>query len=239
MIRVVLNGILGRMGNELSQAVLAEDDLILIGGVDTLETFYSDEIVVSTNPAEVLVDADVVIDFSSGSGTATIAKFCLNQKIPLITGTTGLSHKQQSEIVALARRVPIVQAASYSIGINLLLNTLENTARALKGDFTAEIVEVQHRDHPGKAGDTALYLAKTLTAAMSTGADDRIGVHSLRGGSTPGEHEIRFFANHENIAISHQALSLKVYAAGALRAAEWVIDQPPGLYSMMDVLELN
>ncbi|NIS39139.1 4-hydroxy-tetrahydrodipicolinate reductase, partial [Candidatus Saccharibacteria bacterium] len=132
MIRVVINGILGRMGQEISNAILRDQDVILIGGVDTLETFYADEVVVSTDPNEVLGDTDTVIDFSSPEGTVNIAKSCLERKIPLVTGTTALSENQQEQVMKLSEKVAVVQASNFSVGINLLTNLIERAAMALK-----------------------------------------------------------------------------------------------------------
>ncbi|NIW00572.1 4-hydroxy-tetrahydrodipicolinate reductase, partial [Candidatus Saccharibacteria bacterium] len=120
------------MGQEISNAILRDQDVILIGGVDTLETFYADEVVVSTDPNEVLGDTDTVIDFSSPEGTVNIAKSCLERKIPLVTGTTALSENQQEQVMKLSEKVAVVQASNFSVGINLLTNLIERAAMALK-----------------------------------------------------------------------------------------------------------
>ncbi len=254
MIRIVVNGILGRMGQAVASEVLAQEDLVLSGGVDTLETYHADEIVVSTDADEVLVDTDVVIDFSSPAGLSNIASQCRQKKIPMVTGTTALSGSEKDQLIGLAEVVPVVQSYNFSPGINLLLNLLQQTARVLEGEYDAEIVDIHHRRKKDSPSGTALLLARTLAGAAGSSADDairlgrsgndlsredEIGIHSLRGGSVVGEHQVHFFTENENIVITHQSLSRRGFAAGAIRAAEWVVEQKPGLYTMANVLELT
>ena len=254
MVRVAINGILGRMGQELTAAISKEDDLILVGGVDTLETFFADEICVSTNPDEILPEADLVVDFSSPEGTVMIAKACQKKNLPLITGTTGLSEEQQAQLKQLAKKAPVVQALNFSLGINILLNLLQDAAQVLKGNFDGEIVEIHHRKKKDSPSGTALLLARTLMNSLGLAEKEslqfgrhgkelergqEIALHSLRGGSVVGEHQVHLFCNHETITITHQALSRSVFVDGVLRAARWICSQRPGHYTMQDVLNLK
>ncbi len=254
MIRVVINGILGRMGREISNAILKDDDLILVGGIDNLETFYSDEIVVTTNPQEVLTDSNIVVDFSSGEGTVSIAKACREKKVSLITGTTGLSEEQQKVLLETSKVVPVIQSFNFSIGINLLVNILQKTAAILEGEFDTEIVDVHHRKKKDAPSGTALLLAETVANSLGIdpekaiqkgrhGSDltrgEEITIHSLRGGSVIGEHQVHLYCQHEVIKIFHQACSRQAFVNGLLRAIFWIPDQKPGFYTMQDVLDLK
>ncbi|RMI24686.1 MAG: 4-hydroxy-tetrahydrodipicolinate reductase [Calditrichaeota bacterium] len=254
MIRVAINGILGRMGQELASAISRDEDLILVGGIDTLETFHEDRIAVTTNPDEILGDADVVVDFSSPQGTATIARSCRQHHRPLITGTTGLSRDQQKLVEQLAENVPVVQSFNFSLGINLLIDILQKTARVLKDGFDVEIIDVHHRGKKDAPSGTALTLARVLAQTMGLNESQAIQVgrkgknlkrgheiviHSLRGGAIIGEHQVHFLCGHETINITHKALSRSVFVDGVLRAIYWIPGQKPGYYTMQDVLELK
>jgi len=242
------------MGQELTAAIGKQEDLILTGGIDTLETFYADEICVSTNPDKILAEADLVVDFSSGEGAATIARACKKRNLPLITGTTGLSEEQQAQLSQLAKKAPVVQALNFSLGINILLNLLQNIAEVLKGHFDGEIVEIHHRKKKDSPSGTALLLAKTLINALGLPEAEtlqfgrhgnalergkEIALHSLRGGSVVGEHQVHLFCEHETITITHKALSRSVFVDGVLRAARWICSQKPGYYTMQDVLKFK
>ncbi len=253
MIRVVINGILGRMGEALTRVLSKEEDFFLVGGVDTLETFYNEEIVVSTNPEDVLMDVDVVVDFSSGEGCAAIADACREKGIPLVTGTTGLTDEEQQKINQLAEIVPVVQAFNFSIGINLLNNVIQQAASILKDNYDIEIVEIHHRYKKDAPSGTARMFANTLAeiqgltdeeirfgrSGNNLSRGDEITIHSLRGGSIIGEHQIHFFCKNEHLSFIHHSLSRRVFVDGALRAIEWVVTQKPGLYSMNDVLSIE
>lgn len=254
MIRVAINGIWGRMGQELSAAILKDESLALVGGIDTLETFYSEKFCVSTNPDEILTEADVALDFSSPEGAAAIAEACRKHRVPLISGTTGLSEAQQSRLRELASHVAVVQAFNFSQGINLLINLIQKAAAALRGKFDGEIVEIHHRNKKDSPSGTALLLARALLQGLGVPEKENIlfgrqgfqaqrgpeiTLHSLRGGSVVGEHQVHFLGNHENIVITHQALSRAVFVEGALRAVHWIPSQKPGYYTMQDVLGLK
>ncbi len=250
MIRIAINGILGKMGREVASAVGKHGDLILVGGVDTLETYYSDEFAVSINPDEIIPEADVVVDFSSGEGAMRIAGACQTHQKPLITGTTGLTTTQQAEIVALSRKMPVVQASNFSPGINFLIHILQQAAEFLKDRFDYEIVEIHHRMKKDAPSGTALLLANTLAeglklpkTAIQSGRsgiqqnrEQEIAVHALRGGSVVGEHQVHLLGQYESLVLTHQAHSRKAFVDGVIRAIHWIPGRPPGLYGMGTVL---
>ncbi len=250
MIHVILNGILGRMGTEITKSFLNQKDIKLIGGVDKTEKMVGDGIPVSKSPDEILPDADLSIDFSLPEGTVEIAQSCLKFKKPLVTGTTGLSEKQQKAIINLSKEVPVVQASNFSIGINLMNQLIRTAAKILRGAVDAEIVETHHRHKKDAPSGTALMLGRNLAEVLEVDEEsfrlgrsggnltreNEIAFHSLRGGSVIGEHQVHFLCENENINITHQALSRAVFVDGVLKAVKWISSQPAGLYDMKDVL---
>lgn len=250
MTKIIINGILGKMGKEITRSVSKDASLQLVGGIDKTETALEDGVPVSKSAATLLSKADLVIDFSLPEGTVEIAIACLKFKKPLITGTTALSADQQRQIIDLSKQVPVVQASNFSIGINLINQLIRTAGQVLKGSVDVEIIEIHHRLKKDSPSGTALTLGRTL--AQTLGADEKsfqfgrsggqltreneIAFHSLRGGSVVGEHQVHLLCENENIIITHQALSRTVFVDGVLKAANWVIAQPPGLYNMGDVL---
>jgi 4-hydroxy-tetrahydrodipicolinate reductase len=250
MTNVIINGILGKMGKEITNALINQNNFKLVGGIDKTEMKLSGEIPVLTSPDNIMTKADLVIDFSLPEGTEKIVNACQKFTKPLITGTTGLTADQQNAIVNLSKEVPVVQASNFSIGINLMNRLIKTAARILKGVADTEIVEIHHRQKKDSPSGTALSLGRTL--AKSLGIDEKsfqfgrsggqlkraneIAFHSLRGGSVVGEHQVHFLCENENIIITHQALSRAVFVDGVLKAADWIGSQPAGLYDMADVL---
>lgn len=250
MIRIIINGILGRMGKEIARSISKEAGIQLVGGIDRSETTLEDGILVSKSPHSLLASADLVIDFSLPEGTVKIANACLNFKKSLITGTTGLSAEQQGNIINLSKQAPVVQASNFSIGINLINQLIRTAGQVLRGSVDAEIVETHHRHKKDSPSGTALTLGRTLAEALGANEksfqfgrrggqltrENEIGFHSLRGGSVVGEHQVHFLCENENIIITHQALSRAVFVDGVLKAAKWIGAQPAGLFDMRDVL---
>jgi 4-hydroxy-tetrahydrodipicolinate reductase len=250
MIRIVINGILGRMGSEVCRRITEHEDLVLLGGVDTLETYLGDTFVISKSAGDILDEADLVIDFSSGEGTSAIAQACSDNKVALITGTTGLTAKQQEAVNLLSRTVPVLQCSNFSIGLNLLISLTHQTARQLGGHFDAEIVDIHHREHRESPSASAQEIANLLIEAIGNGKSgihhgrggngrvrgDEVTIHSLRGGSVVGEHQIHFFGEDETLSLTHKVTSRKVYVDGVMRAIRWLSQQDTGYYTMKDML---
>jgi 4-hydroxy-tetrahydrodipicolinate reductase len=200
--------------------------------------------------------ADAVIDFTHASTVLRHAAGFAKAGTPWVLGTTGLSQADQNAVVAAAAFIPIVQAANFSAGVNLMLALAERLARALPADeFDAEILEMHHRQKLDAPSGTALALGRAVATGRATEFDKAailsreghpgprpqgaIGFATLRGGQVVGEHTLLFAAASEHIALTHRALDRRVFARGALRAALWAQGKPPGLYSMMDVLGMN
>jgi 4-hydroxy-tetrahydrodipicolinate reductase len=194
--------------------------------------------------------AVVVIDFSLPEA--------LEQALPhldgaaLISGTTGLSTSQQALVDAAAQRVPVLQAANFSLGVNVLLDLVARAARALP-TYDIEIIEAHHRHKQDAPSGTALALARSAATARGVDLDQvavygrsgdigprppgQIGIHAIRGGGVVGEHQVWFCTDGERIGLHHLARDRALFAHGSIRAAAWITGQPAGRYTMRDLLD--
>ena len=202
--------------------------------------------------AETLETAcDVLIDFSVADGTMAWLEVCRRRRLPMLIGATGHSDEQMARIRAASRTIPIVKAGNCSVGVQAMMNVLGRLAKELGDDYDVEIVETHHRHKIDAPSGTALSLLDEIARATGRSRDDavfgrygrvgerpkgRIGVHAVRMGEIVGKHEIHFSGPGETITITHTAQSRETFAAGALRAAAWLVGREPGLYSMRDVL---
>ncbi|MGN1295879.1 MAG: 4-hydroxy-tetrahydrodipicolinate reductase [Bacilli bacterium] len=227
----------GKMG-KIVQEVVSEDNTCFVVGKDYSSLFDISEHI------------DCIIDFSSPSLIDMIVSYASLKKVPCVIGTTGYSIEQEKKILDLSLQVPVVKSANFSLGITLINKMLKVIVPLLTDDFDIEIQEIHHNkkvDSP--SGSACMFLDtinKNLEYKVNYGRKGEkkrekkeIGVHSLRGGSVAGEHEIYFFGEDEVISLKHQALSKKVFALGAYQASKFIISKKQGLYSMEDVLRLE
>jgi 4-hydroxy-tetrahydrodipicolinate reductase len=244
MTHILITGSKGRMGKAMLNCAPQHSNLQLAGAVD-----------VGDDLSAVLPGADVVIDFSVHSATPGIAALCAAQGKAMVIGTTGLSDAERGVVVGHAAKIPIVMATNFSTGVNTLFWLTRKTAEILGPSFDLEIIETHHRLKKDAPSGTAKTLAEILAEVRGLQLADaarhgregivgertsaEIGIHAVRGGDVVGDHTVLFAARGERVEISHRASSRDTFAHGALRAAAWVVQQPPGLYSMMDVLGLE
>lgn len=198
---------------------------------------------------------DVMLDFTAPEATLEHAKLCSNSGKALMTGTTGLTLEQKRQLQEIAKDIPVVLAANTSVGINLCVALLEIAARVI-GDVTdIEVIEAHHRHKVDAPSGTALLLGETIASALGKSLPDdgifcreghtgerptgSIGFSTIRGGDIAGEHTVMFIGESERIEISHRATDRKIFARGALRAAQWLVTQRAGFYTMQDVLGLR
>ena len=266
MVKVAITGAGGRMGRALIEAALDAAGAHLIGatvrdgsslaGVDAAELVgrsRSGAPVVTDLSA--LSDAHVLIDFTTIESTLANLAHCVTHEIPCIIGTTGFSADEEHAIVEAARHIPIVYAPNFSVGVNVVLDLLDRTARVLGDTVDVEVLEAHHRHKVDAPSGTALAMGRTVAQALDrtledvavygrqgqTGARPReqIGFATVRAGDVVGEHTVLFASEGERVEITHKASSRRTFADGAVRAALWVSEKTPGLYSMRDVLGLN
>jgi len=209
-------------------------------------------LVVTSDFAAGMKRADAYIDFTVPEATRLAAEAALQRGVAAVIGTTGLDAAAERAVDALAERAPVLVSANFSLGVNLLLGLAERAARALGPEFDLEIVELHHRHKRDAPSGTALALASALAAGrggrlqnrlsregeVGPRPDNELGVVAIRGGDVAGEHTAYFLGDGERIELTHRASSRMIFARGALRAAEWLVDKSPGRYTMMDVLEL-
>jgi 4-hydroxy-tetrahydrodipicolinate reductase len=181
-------------------------------------------------------NCDVAIDFSNADAITEISAAALQHRKPLVIGTTGHSREQRRLIEETAQSLPVVFASNFSIGVNVLFWLTCKAAEQLGGDFDAEIIETHHKMKKDAPSGTAKTLAEVLKASKKTQTE--ISIQSIREGDVVGEHTVIFRGPSERLELTHRAASREIFARGVLHAAKWIINQPPGLYSMQDVLGL-
>ncbi len=249
MTKILINGILGHMGRAICAAAEDQHDLEIAGGIDRLAD-PSFPYPVFSSPEEVNVPFDVIVDFSSPSALERNVCFALEKNVPLLVGTTGLSDEQADLLVRASEKIPVFRSANMSVGVNLQTALVRAAAETLGAGFDIEIVERHHRLKVDAPSGTALMLAEAAAEGSGRNMEyvyerhskrekrtsDEIGIHSVRGGTIVGEHEVAFIGNDEIITITHQAFSKRVFAEGTLRAARYLAGRGPGLYSMRDVI---
>lgn len=232
------------MGQALLACAARNSALKVAGQVDS-----------GSNLTSVIERGDVVIDFSAHEATAGFAKICAQNKKAIVIGTTGHSKAELSQITKLKSRIPIVLASNYSTGVNTLFWLTQKAAEILGPDFDLEIVEMHHRMKKDAPSGTASTLAEILArvrkqqlsrvvrhgraGVVGERTATEIGMHAVRGGDVVGDHTVIFATSGERLELSHKASSRETFANGALRAAQWVVRQKPGLYDMQDVLGLK
>ena len=181
-----------------------------------------------------LQNSDVAIDFSNAAAIENVCSAALKSKRALVIGTTGHSPEQRRLIENAAKSLPIVFASNFSVGVNALFDLTRRAAEILGEDFRAEIVETHHT----RKKDAPSGTAKTLGEILEQTGKPRVSIESIREGDVVGEHTVTFVGPGERLELTHRAESREIFARGALRAAEWIVDKPAGLYSMQNVLGL-
>jgi 4-hydroxy-tetrahydrodipicolinate reductase len=237
-------GITGRMGQLLAEEVVAAG-ATLAGGTSR------------TNPDLVALAAksDVIIDFTNAATAQSTALLLASGGKPWILGTSGLSQADEAAVEQAAAQIPVVYASNFSAGVNLVIALAERMGAALPADaYDAEIVEMHHRQKVDAPSGTAVGIGRAVAGGRGVNLQDvtesgrnghtgprktgAIGFAALRGGQVVGEHSLIFAAASEHIVLTHRAFDRRSFATGAVRAALWAISRPPGLYSMMDVLDM-
>ena len=244
MTNVIINGSKGRMGQSLLSCAKQIPGLNVVAAIDA-----GDDL------AAMLPNADVVIDFSFHTVTPGVAATCAAQGKALVIGTTGHSDAEKAVIRGHASKIPMVWASNYSTGVNTLFWLTRKAAEILGPSFDLEVVEMHHRlkkDAPSGTATTLLEILGDvrkvqLKEALRHGREgitgertaSEIGIHAVRGGDVVGDHTVIFAATGERVELTHKASSRDTFSQGALRASQWVIGRPAGVYDMQDVLGLK
>lgn len=203
----------------------------------------------------VVDDIDVLIDFSLPDATEKNMQVCAEQNVAMVIGTTGFNEQQEQVLAKASEKIAIVYAGNYSTGVNLSLKLLEMAAKAFGTEADVEVIEAHHKHKIDAPSGTAYMMAEAVADARGQNLKDvavygregqtgereagTIGIHAIRGGEIIGDHTVMFIADGEVVEITHRARARMTFAAGAVRAATWVIQQEVGQYNMQDVLGLN
>jgi 4-hydroxy-tetrahydrodipicolinate reductase len=260
--RVGVVGVTGRMGLELLKALRNADGALLAAAIaraghpalgkdaGLLAGLLPVGVTVSSELAAALSTLDVAIDFSRAEAVAATADACAAAGVALMVGTTGLDAASEARLDAAARRVPVLLAANTSLALNVLLELVQQAARALPAGYDIEITEAHHRHKVDAPSGTALALGAAaaagrqvplarpvpLTGAMTGPRQAGIGFSVVRGGDVVGEHDVRFLGSGEQLRLTHVATDRAIFARGAVAASLWLARQPPGRYRMADFL---
>lgn len=249
MIKVILSGCCGKMGAAVTNAISTRDDIQIVAGVDIFE---SDKLPYPVFPAfsELPCEADVIIDFSNPSALDSILIYAKDNKTPAVLCATGYTDDQNKKIEEASETVAMFRSGNMSLGINLISELAKVAAKILGQSFDIEIVEAHHNLKLDAPSGTAIMLEKAVEEGLDYNPElvyDRhnrsqkrdkheIGMHSIRGGTIVGEHEVIFAGNDEIIKISHTALSKNVFAVGAVNAAVYMKNKSVGMYNMNNVI---
>jgi 4-hydroxy-tetrahydrodipicolinate reductase len=197
---------------------------------------------------------DVIVDFSSHAATRAVLEAAVVARKPIVLGTTGHAAEEKKQLLALASQVPCVWAGNFSIGVNTLFALTRRATAILGADYDTEVVEMHHRFKKDAPSGTAARLLEIILEERKLSAEalrhgregitgerrqNEVGVHALRGGDVVGDHTVIFAALGERVELTHKASDRGIFARGALRAAQWVVHQPAGVYDMQDVLGLK
>lgn len=246
-----MNGCNGKMGQAISNLITELDDIEIVAGVDRNPKKIKNNYPIYNSFEEIKEKIDVAVDFSHPSALQDLLNFCTNNKTALVVATTGLSSLHNQMLEQASKSISILVSANMSIGINLIMSLISQTAKTLHSSFDIEIVEKHHNEKKDAPSGTALMLADEINHALDGTMNyiyDRsrhnekrnksdIGIHSLRGGSIPGEHSIIFAGLDEIIEIKHTALSRVIFAKGTIEAAKFILNKEKGLFHMKDLLK--
>jgi 4-hydroxy-tetrahydrodipicolinate reductase len=267
MVKVIITGAAGRMGARLIALAKESSALALAGAVERKGHGSIGEdageiagcghtgIRIMEDLSSLLPHADVVIDFSSPEASLQHVRLAAQHRRAAVLGTTGFTSEDMNELRALARHIPCVVSPNMSVGVNVLFTAVAAMAKALGEDYDIEVIEAHHRLKKDAPSGTALKLAEVLAKAMNRNLDEKgvyarkgligerksgeIGIQTIRAGDIIGDHTVVFGGMGERIEVTHRAQSRDTFARGALRAACWAVKQQPGLYDMLDVLNLR
>lgn len=249
MPKIIISGCNGRMGQTVTR-LCGERGMEVVAGIDVNAVRLSDYPVYA-DPMEYGGTADVLVDFSISSSLTGLLDFCKSRRTPCVLCTTGYDEAQIAEIEATSREIPVFRSGNMSLGVNLLVELVKKASAVLGDSFDVEIVEKHHRMKVDAPSGTAVMLADAAASALPHDSEyvyerqsvrqkrgqKEIGISSVRGGTIVGEHDVIFAGTDEVLELRHIAQSRDVFAAGAVKAAEYMAGiKSPGLYDMRDVL---
>lgn len=264
MISVIIDGACGRMGKMITQGVVTQSDMQLVGAIEYSGHPQLGEdigevagvgtigVPINDNLSEILDEADVVVEFTAPSASIEHLRNVVDAGKTMVLATTGFTEAELAEVQELAQNIPCVMAPNMSVGVNVMLQAVQLVAKALGDDYDVEVIEAHHNQKVDSPSGTALRIAEVLAESLDrnlaeVGAYGRhgmvgarpekeIGIHAIRGGDISGDHTVLYAGAGERIEITHRAHTREAFAKGAIRAARWVVDAPKGLHDIAEVL---
>ncbi|WP_201534221.1 4-hydroxy-tetrahydrodipicolinate reductase [Psychrobacter ciconiae] len=253
--RMLIEAVFDNPDCHLSAAIVRADSSLIGSDAGEVAGIGKKNVVITGDLTAVIDDIDVLIDFSLPDATAETMQLCAKQGVAMVIGTTGFNDSQEQLLNEASRQTPIVYAGNYSTGVNLSLKLLEIAAKAFGDTADVEVIEAHHKHKIDAPSGTAFMMADAVASARGQHLKDvavygregqtgerksgSIGIHAVRGGEIIGDHTVMFIADGEMVEITHKARSRMTFAAGAVRAAIWLKNQPARRYDMQDVLGLN
>lgn len=251
MIKVMISGASGKMGRFVANACNNDSDIQIVAGVDKVNVGQSFPIF--PDFASVTVKADVIIDFSHPALLDSVLDYATSNNAAVVLATTGYSDSQIEQIKNASKNVPIFFSFNMSLGVNLICSLAKKAANILGNDFDIEIVEKHHNQKIDAPSGTAIMLANAINECFDNNKvyeydrhskrqkrlNKEIGIHSIRGGTIVGEHDVIFAGHDETITISHSAQSKEVFAVGAVKAAKFICGKSAGMYDMSSVVSFD
>ncbi|MCR1899784.1 4-hydroxy-tetrahydrodipicolinate reductase [Irregularibacter muris] len=253
MLKVILSGCNGAMGQVITKFIESNPDIHITAGFDRNPDKFHNSYPVYNDLSLCHEEANVIIDFSHHHAFEHIVDFALQRKFPLVMATTGLTAENKERLLELSTTLPIFHSANMSLGVNVVLEIVQKISKVLEDSFDIEIIEKHHNKKADAPSGTALMLAEGIDQSLKedrifvygrhTKEDHRgkkdIGIHAIRGGTIVGEHTVLYAGNDEIIEIKHRALSKNIFAAGAIKAAQYILGKEKGYYNMGTLLEEN
>jgi len=237
MIKVLINGINGKMGQVLQNEINNIDNMKVVAGISK-----------NDNPENIKEKIDVIIDFSTPEGSLNILEYASKNNIPVVIATTGFTKEEQDKILEYSKNIPVFQSSNMSFEINLMCDMVAKLAKQLTNS-DIEIVETHHRNKVDAPSGTALMLANSINenneydyvydrhSKKQKRTDKEIGISSIRGGTEVGKHTVYFFGDNESFEITHIVNSRSIFAKGAIKAAEYLVNKEKGFYNMKDLIK--
>lgn len=250
MVSIVISGANGHMGKVINSVISERNDCKVIAGIDVVTEQYADFPIVSA-PSELSQKPDVIIDFSHPSALDKLLDYCLSTGTAIVIATTGYTEEQIAEIKKASEQIPVFFTFNMSLGINLLIKLAKTAAEILGDQFDVEILEKHHNRKLDAPSGTAIMIANSINETLDNRCQyvydrhsqrkkrdkNEIGIHSVRGGTIVGEHDVIFAGRDEVITLSHHAASREVFAVGSVNAAVFISGKSAGLYDMAALLD--
>ncbi len=246
---IILCGCNGKMGQAIVNESQKFCNMNIVSGVD-IKPDSSKSFPIFSSINDVNIKADIIIDFSNPLALNSILEYSQNQKLPVVICTTGFSKEQVEKINEASKNIPVFYSGNMSLGINLLIELCQKATNVLGDSFDIEIIEKHHNQKIDAPSGTALMIANGIsehldekyeykynrTTSREKRKKNEIGIHSIRGGTITGDHEVIFAGKDEIITISHHAASRNIFANGAINAAKYILNKTPGLYKMKNLI---